>query len=159
MPDEQTGDDGLGTLLEDVAEATSAFIGGHARRYAELLDHADDFTLMPPQGGPTVHGFDSSEASIGGMERFFHTGEATLEVVQTYISRDLAVLVVVERQRGQVGDYPEQDLSLRVTLVFRRAGTGWQLVHRHADALVQRISMDAVLALARGEHRSGLPAQ
>jgi ketosteroid isomerase-like protein len=35
---------------------------------------------------------------------------------------DLAVLVAIERQHGEVGGLPDQDWSPRVTLVFRREG-------------------------------------
>jgi hypothetical protein len=56
----------------------------------------------------------------------------------------------VERQHGEVGDYPMQDWSLRVTLVFRRDGFQWRLAHRHADALVHPITFDQLAALARG---------
>jgi ketosteroid isomerase-like protein len=73
-----------------------------------------------------------------------------LEVVQTYASGDMAVLVVIERQRAVVGGLPEQDWSLRVTLVFRREEAGWQLVHRHADPLVHSISLEQAAAIARG---------
>ena len=74
----------LDELVARVTEATSALIGGHIRRYFDLVDHADDFT-------------------------------PTLEVVETYASGDLAVLVVVEHQHGEIGDRPAQDWSLRVT--------------------------------------------
>jgi ketosteroid isomerase-like protein len=59
-------------------------------------------------------------------------GEAKVEVVDTYTSGNLAVLVVIERQHETIGDLPEQDWSLRVTWVFRRtAESDWELVHRH----------------------------
>jgi hypothetical protein len=45
------------------------------------------------------------------------------------VAGDLAVLVVVERQHGEVGGLPNQDWSLRVTLVFRRTESGWKMAH------------------------------
>jgi ketosteroid isomerase-like protein len=144
-----TGAD-LAELIELAADATSAFIRGDMRRYVSLIHHTDDYTLMSPTGGDVAHGFEASEERITEMERFFKTGEGTLEVVQTYASGDLAVLVAVERQRGEVGDHPAQDWSLRVTLVFRRERTGWRLAHRHADALVHPITFDRLAELARG---------
>jgi len=89
---------------------------------------------------------------LDGLARFFRGGEATVDVVETNTSGDLAVLVVIERQHGTVGDLLEQDWSLRVTWVFRRtAEPGWELVHRHADALMHPIDHDRLGALARGE--------
>ena len=85
------------------------------------------------------------------MERSFRTGEAELEVVQSYASGDMVVLVAIERQHGEVGGMPDQDCSLRVTLVFRRDGSEWWLVHRHADPLVHGISLELLAALARGD--------
>jgi len=46
---------------------------------------------------------------------------------------------------------PDQDWSLRVTLVFLREGPEWRLVHRHADPLVHAISMEHMAVLARGQ--------
>jgi ketosteroid isomerase-like protein len=112
------------------------------------MEHTDDFTLMTPTGGP-VTGAVTTEAELTAMERFFERGEAALEVVQTYASGDLAVLVVVEHQQGEVGEYPAQDWSPRVTVVFRREGSRWRLVHRHADALARPISFDRLAELAR----------
>ena len=75
-----------------------------------------------------------------------------VEVVETYASGDLAVLVVIERQHGTIRDLPEQDWSLRVTWVFRRiAESDWELVHRHAGALVRAVDHERLGALAQGE--------
>jgi ketosteroid isomerase-like protein len=150
MTDERVTEADVADLIASVVEATSAFINGDMRRYVTLIKHADDYTLMSPTGGDTIHGFEESEENLDDMARFFKSGEATLEVVQTYASGDLVVLVVVERQHGEVGDYPPQEWSLRVTLVFRREGGEWRLAHRHADALVHPITFDQLAVLARG---------
>ena len=146
-----TGEE-LAALVERITEAAQALISGDIRGYATLVKHADDYTLMSPYGGDPVRGFDDSEASLDALAQFFRGGEATVEVVETYTSGDLAVLVVIERQHGTVGDLPEQDWSLRVTWVFRRvADAGWELVHRHADALVHGIDHERLGRLARGD--------
>ena len=44
-----------------------------------------------------------------------------------------------------------QDWPLRVTWVFRRTAADWEVVHRHADALVHAIDHERLGALARGE--------
>jgi ketosteroid isomerase-like protein len=144
-------DDELAGLVRRVAEAAQALISGDSRRYAALITHADDYTLMSPYGGDVVRGFDDSEAGLDGLASFFRGGDASVEVVESYASGDLAVLVVFERQRGTVGELPEQDWSLRVTWVFRRVGASeWELVHRHADALVHPIDHERLGQLARG---------
>ena len=142
----------VAALVQRVTQAARALIAGDIRGYVALIHHADDYTLMAPYGGEPVRGFDDSDEALGGLAQFFRRGEAEIEVVETYASGDLAVLVVIERQRGTVGDLPEQDWSLRVTWVFRRLGeSDWELVHRHADALVHAIDHERLGQLARGE--------
>jgi ketosteroid isomerase-like protein len=150
MADEQVTQAEVDELVDLMRQAASAYIGGEIRRYFELMDHADDFTLMDPFGGETSRESTATDARIAGLEELFRGGECTLEVVETYASGNLAVLVAVERQTGTVGPYPEQDWSLRVTLVFRREAGRWRLVHRHADPIVHPITFDRVAELARG---------
>ena len=137
-------------LAERAALAASAIVQGDMRTYLSLIHHADDYTLMAPFGGPVTHGFDGSEESVAAMERFFTAGEVQVELVQSYASGDLVVLVMVEHQHAAVGGLPDQDWSLRVTLVFRRDDGDWKLVHRHADPLVARRALAEIAELARG---------
>ena len=51
-------------LIARVDEAAGAFIRGDFRTYLALLEHSDDYTLMPPGGGPTIHGFDGTPEDI-----------------------------------------------------------------------------------------------
>jgi len=59
------------------------------------------------------------------------------------------VLVMIERQHGRMGDLADQNMSLRVTHVYRRDGSDWRLVHRHADPLVQTMELPELNALMR----------
>ena len=145
-------DQELTELARRVTEAADALIRGDVEGYVTHIKHADDYTLMSPYGGDPTRGFDDSDEALAALAQFFRGGDVNVEVVETYASGDLAVLVVVERQRGTVGHLPEQDWSLRVTWVFRRtADAEWELVHRHADALTHAIDHERLGALARGE--------
>ena len=151
MTHPEIDDEEFGKLVDRVREATRALMQGEVRHYFALVHQAPDYTLMPPTGGPTRHGFDPSPANVEAVEKFFSGGgDGDFELEQQYRSGDLAVLVGVERQHGPVGGLPDQDWSLRVTLVFRREDSAWRLVHRHADALVHEITMEQLSLLARG---------
>jgi ketosteroid isomerase-like protein len=141
----------LAALVERMGEAADAYIRGDVHHYFSLFEHPDDYTLMPPYGGETWHGFTLTEEGAAETSRFFASGEASLDVEASYVSGVRAVLVAVERQHGVVGGLPDQDWSLRVTLVFRRADDGWQLVHRHADPLVREIPFEHFARIARGQ--------
>jgi ketosteroid isomerase-like protein len=129
----------------------AALVRGDIDTYLALIEHANDYTLMAPFGGSPTRGFDASPAHRAAMARFFKSGTLQQEVVATYDSGDLIVLVTIERVRATVGELPEQGWSLRVTQVFRHEGSKWKLVHRHADPLVNGITLNQAAFLARSE--------
>jgi ketosteroid isomerase-like protein len=94
--------------------------------------------------------FEDRTESVKASADYFKEGDAKLELVQAHTWGDTVVLAMFERQHGQVGGLPDQDWSLRVTQVYRRDGSDWHLVHRHADPLVHAIDLEKAAALARG---------
>jgi ketosteroid isomerase-like protein len=140
-------------LIQLSEDANDALMRGDVDRYRALITLADDFTLMSPFGGTPTRGSDVTDENWKAMGRFFRNGALKLELVQSYASADVVVLAIIERGRGEVGGLPLQDWPLRVTLVYRRDGTEWRLVHLHADALVAGITLQHAAALARGETR------
>jgi ketosteroid isomerase-like protein len=146
------GDSGqdLAALERRTEEANQALVRGDIAKYIELTRHAKDYVLMDPFGGTPTRGFDDTPERRAGMAKFFKNGTLKQEVVATYPSSDLVVLVTVERAHGEFGSVPEQDWFLRVTQVFRRNGSEWELVHRHADPLATHMSVEQVAALAKG---------
>ena len=139
-------DDELTAFLRRTEDAASAWMRGDMERYLALTKHAPGFTLVAPNGGPpTRHEDRHSE---------LHRSRATSEAARRRSSTsrrtawgDTLVVVMIERQHGEVGDLPDQDWSLRVTQVYRREGADWLLVHRHADPLVATVDLAGLSAL------------
>ncbi|CAN7283288.1 YybH family protein [Neorhizobium tomejilense] len=141
----------VAALIRRTEEQAQAFNSGDMVKWHKMTLLSDDFTLMQPFGGPLSRGFDGSAAHLAELARSFRNGDAKLEMVTSYASNDLVVLAFVERQHGEVYGLPDQDWSLRVTQVYRRVDSYWQLVHRHADPLARPIGLERAAALARGE--------
>lgn len=146
-----SADDAVAELVRVAELKNAAFMRGDMDRWSKLASIAADFTLMQPFGGPASHGFDTSPRRLAELAQYFRNGETTLEVAQTYASEVLVVLVMIERQRAEVGGLPSQDWSLRVTEVYSKRGPEWRLAHRHADPLVQKVTLQQAAALARGQ--------
>jgi ketosteroid isomerase-like protein len=140
----------IATLVRRAADGNDAFMNGDMQRWLSLIPHSPDFSIMTPYGGWTTGGFDASPERMDAMAQHFKSGTTAFEVITTHASPDLIVIAAVERQRAVIGHLPEQDWSLRVTLVYRRNASGWDLVHRHADPLVRQITGDQLSVIAKG---------
>jgi ketosteroid isomerase-like protein len=149
MTDRTITDEELADLVARTEEATSAFMRGDMDHYIALTPHARGFTLMNPFGG-TPTSYEDRTESLKASASHFEAGDAKIELVQAHRWGDTLVLVMVERQHGRVGGLPDQDWSLRVTQVYRRDGSDWVVVHRHADPLVHPIELEQASALAGG---------
>jgi ketosteroid isomerase-like protein len=153
MTQENVTDQDVTALIEQAGRAAKAFIRGDMGTYFSLIRQGEDYVLMSPFGGAPQRGPDLSPERLEAMEGYFRNGSAELEIVKTYASGDMVVIVAIERQHGEVGGLPDQDWSLRATLVFQRDESGWRQVHRHADALVHEIDLTQLSALAQGRTR------
>jgi ketosteroid isomerase-like protein len=142
-------DEELAELIGTTEEATTAFMRGDMDRYLELTPHVRGFTLMNPFGGAPARYEDRSD-SLREAAGYFANGEGKLEVAEAHAWDDTVVLVMIERQHGQVGGLPDQRWDLRVTQVYRREGSDWRVVHRHADPLVEAVGLEQAAAIARG---------
>jgi ketosteroid isomerase-like protein len=138
----------LDAFVKQAEEAAGAYVRGDMDRYLELVHHAEQFTLLPPYGGPAGRHENRAE-SVRASAGFIEGGEAMLEQVEAHSWGDTLVLAMIERQHGRLQGRPDQPLSLRVTHVYRRDGDSWELVHRHADPLVEEMSLDELQDVMR----------
>jgi ketosteroid isomerase-like protein len=146
-----TNGEEIDALIVKSEKANAALMRGDIDTYNTLMPLTADFTLMSPFGGAPSRGTDYTPEKLAAMGRFFRHGTLRQEVVQAYGSPDMVVLAIIERAHVEVGGLPVQDWALRVTLVYRREASGWQLAHRHADPLANGISLKQSAALARGD--------
>jgi ketosteroid isomerase-like protein len=144
-------DPAVAELVRLSADSNAALMRGDVATHRALIRYTDDFTLMSPFGGNPTHASELTAERIEAMGRFFRNGTFRQEVVQAYGTPDMVVLALIERQHVEVGGLAAQEWPLRVTLVYRRDGGEWRLAHRHADPLVDRVSVEQAAALARGE--------
>jgi len=128
-------------LAETYARANGALMKGDAGEWHRLVPLAEDGVLFSPFGGTPSRFADYTPERIQRMSRFFKNGSFHQEMVQSFVTDDMIVLATIERANVEVGGLPAQDWALRVTSVFRRDGKRWVLAHRHADPIVDEISV------------------
>ena len=138
-------------LAERYAQANAALLKGDAKTWDKLAPMASDFVLMSPFGGKPSRYADYPPERIEQMGKFFRNGRFQQELVQSYAVDGMIVLVTIERANIEVGGLPAQDWSLRVTSIFRAEKNEWKLAHRHADPLVEDVSLVQAARLANGQ--------
>src|SRR5689334_2487495 len=134
-----TEDDVQG-LLALVEQAQIEWVNG---TFNPLFD-LEEGTIFAPFGGPAVGGSGLGEGQAA-MASLFHDGTTQLEVANTIIcGDDVVCLVIVERNTVRFeGQSERRRWILRSTMLFRRNGEAWTLLHRHADPLIDRRDLAA----------------
>ena len=124
--------------LEEAAEAQframTALVRGDAEPAKAMYSHADDVTLANPWG-PTVRGGQATQDMLDFVGTTFRDGECLgTERLAAYVDQNVATIVENERWRAKVRGADElSSFVLRVSTTFRREGTTWKVVLRHAD--------------------------
>ena len=122
--------------IEAFRQALVRYVKGDPRRALELFSQRDDVTLAnplgPPRRGPAEVGRVAADAAAqlrdGSPPRF--------EEISRYSTSDLGYVVHIERTQARVaGSENLGQIALRVTMIFRREGDTWKVVHRHADPI------------------------
>ena len=122
--------------IDAFRQALVRYVTGDPRPVLELFSQRDDVTLAnplgPPRRGPAEVGMIAADAAAhlrdGSPPRF--------EEISRYSTSDLGYVVHIERTEARVaGSENLGQIALRVTMIFRREGDAWNVVHRHADPI------------------------
>jgi ketosteroid isomerase-like protein len=145
--EEQMPANTLKSAIDASHAAGDAILKGDAGGYRALFSEREDVTLGNPFG-PFARGREGVEARLAVAASNYRDGGMTgFDLVATYSSSDLAVVVENERGKARVGGAQElAPLAVRVTSVFRLEGDVWKLVHRHADPVTTPRPAESVIA-------------
>ena len=133
-------------LMDAVRAGQTDWVNG---TFNPLFDVSEG-TIFPPMGGGAIGGPGLSDLSAAMAARF-HDGRAEVEFAQTIVAGDVVCLVAVERNVVCFDDQTEpRRWDLRATMIFRRDGDKWTMLHRHADPCLQHRGLEDTLALMDG---------
>ena len=133
-------------------EAVAVFIQGDPEATKPLWSQDDDVTLANPLG-PPAKGFDAICQVMDTAASLISEGEGyTFETIAVVETPDLAYEVGIERSKAKLGGGggggggggDKVPTSLRVTTIFRREEGDWKIVHRHADPITEKRSIDSI---------------
>ncbi len=121
--------------IQAYRRALDAFVKGDPAPVLELSSRRDDVTLANPFGPPR-RGWAEVEKTTKEAAASFTGGSIRFEEVSRYTTPQLGYIVELERVEVQLaGSEGMAPISLRVTVIFRREGETWKVVHRHADPI------------------------
>ena len=122
--------------VERTHQAWAAFVTGDPEPAKELYSHGEDVTNANPFGPPVRGWKQVSETLDRAAENWREGVVAGFERVTTYVTRELAYIVEIERYQAKIGGGPEMvPVALRVTSIFRPEEGTWKLMLRHADPI------------------------
>jgi ketosteroid isomerase-like protein len=136
--------------VEQGGRAAGDFAGGDPQPYRSLWARDDDVTIFGAWGA-YEQGWQAVEPRLDWAAARFASGGTQQEILSMGSSGDLGYTVALER--GQVtlaGESVAATMLLRVTHVYRRVDGEWKIIHRHADAVTDKIPPAAVLAHEAG---------
>jgi ketosteroid isomerase-like protein len=127
------GVDDLDQVIEQYHQALGEFMKGDPEPVWKFHSHREDVTLANPRGG-IAHGWDEVAPRMANVASGRREGEICCEIVEKYVSPELACIVEMEHGKAKFGASEDVTLyALRATILFRREDGTWKVAHRHAD--------------------------
>lgn len=135
-------EDGLNEIIEGYRNALRSYVTGDPEPVLSFFSHEDGVTLANPTGVPPQQGFDEVAAAARGGATTFREGgslnftevDVHFDEVSRFGTSDLGYVLQLETYQGPVADSEQPGrMALRVTMIFRREGDAWKVIHRHAD--------------------------
>ena len=128
----------LDEFLAQIEAAQRELVQGRPEPFKALWSQSADVTLGGGLGGPFEKGWDRVGVRLSWVGTQYREGTRVHEQIASAEGPDFAYLVQRETIRSKTADGNPQVQELRSTMIFRREGGRWRIVHRHADTLATR---------------------
>ena len=142
MRTDSTAEDGSGSqsyfdgAVEAFRNALRTYVTGDPKPVMELVSQREDVTLANPLGPPRRGPAEVRRVAADAAAQLRDGSPPQFEEISRYSTSDLGYVVHVERTQARVaGSENLGQIALRVTMIFRREGDTWNVVHRHADPI------------------------
>ena len=140
-----TAEEDLHQTVDQVQAASRQFIMGDPAPFQACWSHADDVTICGAWGA-YERGWEQVGPRLEWGAARYRGGHTGFELLALALSGDLAYSVWIERGEARVVGHDEfSPTALRVTQIYRREAGTWKIIHRHADAIIEKIEATAVL--------------
>jgi ketosteroid isomerase-like protein len=137
----------LETTMARYRDAETALHNGDATPRKAMWARSDPLTLLGAALSAT--GWEEIEPVFARLQATFsNCTSCEQDVIAAGASGDLAYIVAFEHTTASVNGSPSLPYTLRATTVFRREGSEWKVVHRHADPVATDNATELVQRLA-----------
>ena len=121
------------TVLARHIEAEEAFVHGDPQPRMELWSRRDPVTVFGAIGMSESGWEKLSQTFTWVASRFSKVSNFRVDVELVEVSGDMAYTLGFERFEGSVAGRAVEDVTVRVTHIYRREDGEWKIVHRHGD--------------------------
>ena len=131
--------------IDEIKSATQHFCNGNANPIKALWSRADDVTIMGGWGSHE-HTWDQVAPRLDWAAVRFLEGQVAFETLSMGEDGNLGYTVWIERYAASLqGSDAVRPFALRATQIYRREGGTWKIIHRHADAIMEKHEATAIL--------------
>ena len=114
--------------------AARAFVTGDPEPVVSLSQASGQATFFDPGGGSTEGAAEVNRVNREGARAFGPAGTTHFDVRDSAASDELAYWVGFQLAEVELKSTGKKvPMRIRVTEIFRRSGSEWKLIHRHAS--------------------------
>ena len=138
--------DDVDELIEQFHLAQGEVVKGNPEPVKRLFSHREDATLANPLSPPARGWEQVAEVTERGVAQFRDGEIVGYEIIERYVTPELAYVVEIERLKAKVGGSADiAPIALRATMIFRPEEGTWKIVHRHADPITTAQPAESVI--------------